>query len=351
MTLTNASNKSEHSANGVSVEFTYEFPILDADHLHVYVDGVKKETNDVTYGHSIVGVGDPEGEVVFNTAPPLGDYISLVRSVPVEQQTRYPTYDPFPSATHEAALDYLTMIAQQLGEEIGRAIQSPIGADPATSFVLPAYDAGKALMWDEATQSLTVSDDQINGVIDQCNTALASCQTALVDCGLVLNSCNASLGLSQTARDAAIVAQLAAETAQSGAEAAETAAGVIQTEVEAFPDDGHQWSAIQHNAYTDIGGMATREIDFEGTPEYNVGLTQNLTITFSNIGTGADNWGKSVFFRFYNASGSGYTITWPASVKWMPGADKDGPASGEEKLICIYALDSGTQYGMLVWEG
>lgn len=344
MTLSTLINKSEYTANGVSTEFTLECRADEASHVKVYVNSELKETGDATYGYSISGLGSNQITVTFNSAPTAGDYISLLRVIPLGQDTEYPTYDRFPSAAHEQALDNLHMLVQQIEEEVGRAIQSPIGADPGTDFTMPLYSAGKGIMWDVSTQQLTVSDDDINGLLTACQTSQSACNTAVADCGLALNSCNIALGLTQAARDAAIVAQLAAETAQTAAETAET-------NVEAFPTDGHQWSKQQHNAASAVTNQSSATIDFDGTPEINMSLNQAITLTFSNIGTGDANWGKSIFFRITNSSGGPHAITWPASVKWMDGADSDGPASGEDKLICIYAVSSSTQYGMIVWEG
>jgi hypothetical protein len=68
-------------------------------------------------------------------APASGAMLTILRNVPLTQATDYVSNDEFPAETHEQNLDKLTMITQQLQEQLDRAIlleksttESPITA-------------------------------------------------------------------------------------------------------------------------------------------------------------------------------------------------------------------------------
>ncbi len=127
MTLSTQNNKSEHLGNGVTTVFAYDFLVLDESHMKVYVGG--NLANPAIY--TVSGIGNPSGgDVTFVTAPLDQVTVVLYRDVPVTQSVDYQPYDPFPSETHEGALDKLTMICQQLTEGLSRTNQDPIGGEP-----------------------------------------------------------------------------------------------------------------------------------------------------------------------------------------------------------------------------
>lgn len=125
MTVQTTTRTITHVADGVQVTFSYNFLVYEATHLFAYdTDG-----NEVT-GFSVVGLGDPVGgSVTFQTAP-AAPTITLVRDVPFTQLIAYIQDDPFPSKTHERGLDLLTMMAQQLDEELTRNLLYRITDSP-----------------------------------------------------------------------------------------------------------------------------------------------------------------------------------------------------------------------------
>lgn len=123
MTVQTNTNSIAYVGNGSTVHFDYDFLILDSAHLKVYFNSVLQ-----TSGYVVSGVGSQSGgTVAFAAAPANGVGINLVRDVPFYQLTDYQPYDAFPADTHERALDLLTMMAQQLKDELGRTLQYPVG--------------------------------------------------------------------------------------------------------------------------------------------------------------------------------------------------------------------------------
>ena len=154
MTINTTTNTISHASDGVQTVFPYNFRIDDETHAKVYVDDVEQST-----GWTIDGIGgDAGGNVTFATAPAEGT-VTIQRQVPITQEVDYDPYGPFPSQTHEGALDKLTMITQQLQEQVSRATLAPVSDDGTTDYTLPTYDAGKFLQWDIIEKKL------VNGTI------------------------------------------------------------------------------------------------------------------------------------------------------------------------------------------
>ena len=56
----------------------------------------------------------------------LGEKLTIYRESEIIQETQYPRTGPFPAASHEGALDYLTMQNQEQQDQIDRALKVPI---------------------------------------------------------------------------------------------------------------------------------------------------------------------------------------------------------------------------------
>lgn len=188
MTIASTDNKVNYLGDGVLKDFTYAFRMDNDSDMKVYLDSVVQGS-----GYSIVrGAGDIGGTVTFTTAPILNQKVTLLRKVPYTQETDYQPYDDFPAETHEGSLDKLTMQVQQIDEELSRTTKTAVSDDGTTDFTLPQYDAGKALMWDESTKMMSVSDDNVNGIVSD---AAASAAAALVSAMAAAASAAATLAL------------------------------------------------------------------------------------------------------------------------------------------------------------
>ena len=97
--------------NGITLTFPFAFRLLSTSDLRVTLDDVLQVEN---VDYTIENLTDLGGDVVFVNPPAVASEILLSRLTPQDQATTYEPFDPFPAKTHEAALDKLTMLIQEL---------------------------------------------------------------------------------------------------------------------------------------------------------------------------------------------------------------------------------------------
>lgn len=118
MTVNTSTSSASYSGNGSTQIFAVPFYFLvDTD---VKITKKTASTGLVTTlvlnsDYTLTGAGNTSGGSATLVAAPLtGDQIFIQRNVDAVQQTAYPSNSTFPSASHEKALDRLTMLVQQL---------------------------------------------------------------------------------------------------------------------------------------------------------------------------------------------------------------------------------------------
>ncbi len=131
MTVSTATSFNSYAGNGSTTSFAYAFKIFQDSNLVVTLvndtTGVET-TQTLTTDYTVTGAGsDSGGNVVFGTAPALGNTVVIRRVLPVTQETNYVPNDPFPAEAHEDALDKLTMLVQQEVASSELAVQFPEG--------------------------------------------------------------------------------------------------------------------------------------------------------------------------------------------------------------------------------
>ena len=104
--------------NGATINFAYDFKILEDGDLVVYKTTIATEadvtlTLDVDYTVTGAG-GESGGNVVIDPALASGYRITVERAVPSTQETDFNNQGGFYADTHEDAFDKLTMIVQQI---------------------------------------------------------------------------------------------------------------------------------------------------------------------------------------------------------------------------------------------
>ena len=131
MTISTTSSRQDYKGDGCTKSFAFTFEVIANTDLDVFVDGCQKL---LTTDFSVTGVGAATGgTVVFTTAPGCNLTVAIVRDVPYTQATQYPENDPFPAASHEDALDKLTMLVQQIKEFATRSWRFAAGSERAAS--------------------------------------------------------------------------------------------------------------------------------------------------------------------------------------------------------------------------
>lgn len=149
MTVQTTALRGDYTGNGVTVAFAVPFYFLENSHVQIEkLDTLTNVTTTLalTTDYTLAGAGVLTGGTATLLVAPLStDKIAITRNVPYTQQTHYVEGDPFPSQSHEAALDKLTMLAQQLDEESSRSLKVPssaAGFDGEISAMLPSRLVG-----------------------------------------------------------------------------------------------------------------------------------------------------------------------------------------------------------------
>ncbi len=205
MTVSSTTSRNEYNGNAATTDFAYTFRILDEDHVSVYVDDVL-QTITTDYTVSDVGVSGG-GTISFVAAPAAGTAnVIFLRNVPLTQETDYVENDPFPAESHEDALDKLTMVAQQLQEQIDRTIVLP-PTSTVTDLTLPVPAAGKALLWNATEDGLENSTDNFNTIV---TAAAASASAASASASAASGSASAASTSATNAANSAIAAAASA---------------------------------------------------------------------------------------------------------------------------------------------
>lgn len=154
MTVSSTTTKNSYDGNGNLTVFAYNFKIFDASDLTVILRNKTTGTETVqtlTTHYSVSNVGNASGgNVIFVAAPATGIRVVIRRTSAQTQTTDYTPNDPFPAESHEDALDKITFIAQEIQEELDRAIKiSRTNTMTSTEFTVGASArANKILAFD-----------------------------------------------------------------------------------------------------------------------------------------------------------------------------------------------------------
>jgi len=136
--------------------FPVTFFFLEETHLAVIQKNASGTEERLSLGsaYSVAGAGNPEGGSVSLTSPlPVGAQLVILRDIPATQNIGYPEGGRFPAQSHERALDKVTMIIQQVLEQMERTpAVSPHSA--LGSLTVPDPEPGKVLGWNEAGDGL-----------------------------------------------------------------------------------------------------------------------------------------------------------------------------------------------------
>lgn len=131
MSLPDVTPIASYNGNGATnVAYSFPFKVLADSHVKLYVDGVLS-TDTIT----VTGAGNNAGVEVFTSVAYASDkQVTLRREVPFSQETDLVEGGRLREESLEDALDYGVMQAQQIREQLSRAIQVAPGN---TASILP----------------------------------------------------------------------------------------------------------------------------------------------------------------------------------------------------------------------
>lgn len=192
-----------------------------------------------THDPSDSGSSGYSGYVTLNTAPAVGEKLTIMRDVPLVQELDLEAGQEIGPVELEAALDKVVMTLQQLNEKLQRAIcYNPSTTDnqvdaaayianlqalftdgaaavsAATATAVSACEGYASTASTKAAQATAAFEDTVNRMV----TAISASNTAVAAKEAAVDAKNDAV----SAKNAAVSAKTAAETAQTAAETAAT---------------------------------------------------------------------------------------------------------------------------------
>jgi hypothetical protein len=129
MALQNDTSRIQYNGNN-STTSSYAIPFVFFENAHIKCVVTNSAGVDTTLAlgstFNVTGAANPNGGSLTTTAAvPTSSKVTIFREVPATQTTSYQEGGDFPAASHERALDKLTMIAQQTKRLADRALKVP----------------------------------------------------------------------------------------------------------------------------------------------------------------------------------------------------------------------------------
>jgi hypothetical protein len=118
------------------VQFPVTFTFINASDLLVYLVDTTTglfTTLALTTDYSVVNNGEPGGTITTVATYPAGSSILILRNLPLVQDLDIQNQEMFYPADLTGEYDYLTLLVQQLQEEINRCYKVPPGQQPPNS--------------------------------------------------------------------------------------------------------------------------------------------------------------------------------------------------------------------------
>lgn len=188
MTIQDLDPRITYSGTGSVTKFTFAFEAVEEDDIMATVDGVDTFPYTVTFNAD--QDSNPGGDVDFDEAPLAGTLVAIYRATDFTQETAYPDYARFPAASHEAALDKLTMIVQEIWDSLTRlwtrAMIFP-ETNPLDNTVPTVDDRKNKYFYWDADGNPAVASGTDGGAGGDCSIPY-KVKEPIADCG---NSCDA----------------------------------------------------------------------------------------------------------------------------------------------------------------
>ena len=142
MSVESEINKETYDTDGSTKIWDYTFPIISSTDIEVYVVSPSGISTKITTNFSVnTTAAQVTYPVTGSALADDGSKVILLRVVPINQEQVLTTQGPFPAASLNLGYDKLTMIAQQLQEQIDRAFVAEIGTSDTPAQYLAALNA------------------------------------------------------------------------------------------------------------------------------------------------------------------------------------------------------------------
>lgn len=182
MTLSTETNKIVYDGVEFQDTFAYNFRVDQVEDMEVYLAAEL-----IPAGNYVVtGIGDDlGGDVILDSPLTEAQTVTLLRDVPQTQQTDYQPFDAFPAESHESALDKLTMLTQQLQEQVNRSLLVPVDDDSGEPFTLGTPVALEVVQYNADETGIEASgidatefNNNVQAAADSADAAAASAAQA-----------------------------------------------------------------------------------------------------------------------------------------------------------------------------
>ena len=185
MTISTTTIKNSYSGNGSTSVFNYTFKITDDDHIQVIIRSAAgiETTKTKTSHYNVSGVGNSGGgQITFTSGniPANTETIILRRSTPQTQGLDLIENDPMPAENLETAFDKVTLIAQELQEQLDRSLKVSKTATITTPEITAdaSARAGKLWSFDSTGNALDATIDGTGVATSATNAAYSATNAA-----------------------------------------------------------------------------------------------------------------------------------------------------------------------------
>lgn len=164
--------------NGTTKTFPYSFRILDARHIRAVLISASGDVSDLSLGngdYSVTGVGSETGGDVIKATPLLaGQTLTLVRRLPLTQETSLENQGAYYPEVVERRLDQMVMQIQSVKEATERSLTVEPGQEkPSMTQIAAAQGYSQAAKQnrDEAKQFSQDAADSMDGASEAATLA------------------------------------------------------------------------------------------------------------------------------------------------------------------------------------
>ena len=272
------------TGTGAQTEYDFGFKYINASDVFVELDGVAVSESDYTVTRNPSGDG---GTITFNTAPDSGVEVLIYHDTAATQETVIPYANKIPKGTLENAFDKLTLLAQQLDDEVSRCVKVAYNQNltPETELTLTA---NKAIVVNADGDGFTLSEDDYNDqladVTEQADNAAASASAAATSASAASASASAAASSASSASTSASTATTQAGIATTQASNASTSASNALTSANNAATSESNAASSASTATTQAG-IATTQAGIATTQASNASSSASSASTSASTAT------------------------------------------------------------------